>query len=377
MRRLSIVALTLLLAACGGSQVEQTTRSGLLRSHFQTEIDGRATDLYTLTNSAGMEVCITNLGGRVVSILTPDRAGKWQDVVLGFDNVADYVSNPTVDFGATIGRYANRIANGRFVLEGDTVQLPLNNNGHTLHGGPRGWQTQIYDARQIDSSTLELVRVSPDGDENFPGTVTATVVFHLRDDNAFEIDYKATTDWPTVINMTNHSYFNLSGNPLLSGTEQTLMVAADQFTPIDSLFIPSGEPISVENTPFDFRQPRAIASVIDQAEVEQLANGLGFDHNWVLTTAGDTSQVAARLHSQNSGITLDVHTNEPGIQVYTGNFLDSTLTGKQGITYPRRASVCLETQHFPNSPNHPTWPSVTLHPGESYHSVCIYKFSVE
>ena len=323
-----------------------------------------------------MEVCVTNFGGRIVSVMVPDKNGEMKDVVLGFDSIADYINIPS-DFGASIGRYANRINQGRLVLDGDTIQLPQNNFGHCLHGGPKGWQYQVYDAKQIDGTTLELTHISPDGDENFPGNVTAKVVYKLTEDNAIDIKYTATTDKKTVINMTNHSYFNLSGDPSQSATDHVLYVNADYYTPVDSTFMTTGEILPVKDTPMDFTTPKVIGQDIDKYDFVQLKNGNGYDHNWVLNTKGDLTKVAARLSSPETGIVLEVYTNEPGIQVYTGNFLDGTVKGKKGIVYNQRASVCLETQHYPDSPNKPEWPSVILEPGQTYNSECIFKFSVE
>lgn len=323
-----------------------------------------------------MEVCITNFGGRIVSIMVPDKTGTMRDVVLGFDNINDYINIPS-DFGASIGRYANRINQGRFVLDGDTIQLPQNNFGHCLHGGPKGWQYQVYDAKQTDDTTLELTRISPDGDENFPGNMTAKVIYKLTEENAIDIKYSATTDKKTVVNMTNHSYFNLSGNPAKAATDHILYVNASNYTPVDSTFMTTGEIAEVKDTPMDFRTPKTVGRDINNYEFEQLKNGNGYDHNWVLDTKGDINQVAAKLTSPETGITLEVYTNEPGIQIYTGNFLDGTVKGKKDITYNQRASVCLETQHYPDSPNKAEWPSVVLEPGQNYTSECIFKFSVE
>lgn len=366
---------TLMLMACQQKPDRASTLSGLDPVKFSTEVNHSQTNLYTLKNKSGMEVCITNFGGRIVSIMVPDKDGKMQDVVLGFDNIDDYVHVPS-DFGASIGRYANRIAQGRFVLDNDTIQLPQNNFGHCLHGGPQGWQYQVYDANLIDNTTLELTRLSPDGDENFPGNVTAKVTFKLSDDNALDIKYSATTDKKTIINMTNHSYFNLSGNPSQPATDHILYVNADNYTPVDSTFMTTGEIIPVKDTPMDFTTPKAIGQDITEYDFVQLKNGNGYDHNWVLNTNGDITKPAARLTSPQSGITLEVYTNEPGIQVYTGNFLDGSVQGKKGITYNQRASVCLETQHYPDSPNKPQWPSVILEPGQTYNSECIFKFSI-
>lgn len=367
-----------MLSACAPQQPQVTlTESGLNPANFETMVDGvKPVKLYTLKNAAGMEVCVTNFGGRIVSILVPDKEGNMQDVVLGFDSIADYQNIPS-DFGASIGRYANRINQGIIVIDGEQIQLPQNNYGHCLHGGPTGWQYQVYEANQQNDSTMTLTMKSPDGDNNFPGNVTATVTYALTADNAIDISYEATTDKKTIINMTNHSYFNLSGNPANPATDHILYVNADSFTPVDSTFMTTGEMTAVKDTPFDFTTPKSIAPDVTNFENEQVKFGNGFDHNWVLNTQGDLSQVAAKLTSPASGITLEVYTDEPGIQVYTGNFLDGTVKGKKGIAYPQRASVCLETQHYPDSPNKAQWPSVILEPGQTYHSRCIFKFGIE
>lgn len=367
---------TLMLASCAQKSQTELTLSGLNPTKFQTVVNDAPTALYTLKNKAGMEVCITNFGGRIVSVMVPDKNGDMQDVVLGFDSIADYINVPS-DFGASIGRYANRINQGRIVLDGDTIQLPKNNFGHCLHGGPKGWQYQVYEANPIDGTTLELTRISPDGDEKFPGNVTAKVLFKLTEDNAIDIKYSATTDKKTVINMTNHSYFNLSGNPSKAATDHILYVNADSYTPVDSTYMTTGEIVTVKDTPMDFTTPKAVGQDIADFDFEQVKFGNGYDHNWVLNTNGNIKQVAAKLTSPESGITLEVYTDEPGIQVYTGNFLNGTVKGKKGIVYNQRASVCLETQHYPDSPNKPQWPSVVLEPGQTYNSECIFKFSVE
>ena len=373
--KLSVAALLLTLAACGGKQQEVKTASGLNPADFQTEVDGKQTALYTLTNANGMEVCITNFGGRIVSVMVPDRDGVMRDVVLGFDSIADYVKYPS-DFGATIGRYANRIGQGKFSLDGVDYQLPTNNYGHCLHGGPKGFQYRVFDAVQPDQHTLKLSYLSKDGEEGFPGNLNCTVTFTLTDDNAIDIQYCAETDKPTIVNLTNHSYFNLDGDPSRDNSEYLLMVDADNYTPVDSTFMTTGEIVTVEGTPMDFRQPTAVGARIDD-DFQQLKNGLGYDHNWVLNTKGDDSRACATLVSPKTGIKLEVFTNEPGIQVYAGNFLDGTLRGKKGITYGRRASVCLETQKYPDTPNKPEWPTAVLRPGEKYDSHCIFRFSVE
>ena len=345
--------------------------------NFEGTRDGQPTALYVLRNRAGMEVGITNFGGRIVYALVPDRAGHKRDVVLGFDRVEDYFpENNQTDFGASIGRYANRIKDGRISIDGATYQLPQNNFGHCLHGGTTGWQYKVYQALESDSKHLKLQLVSPDGDNGFPGAVTATVVFSLLEDNSIDIEYEAVTDAPTVINMTNHAYFNLSGDPgHHSITEDMLSINASCYTPVDSTFMTTGEVAFVGGTPFDFRDGRLIGEGID-ADDQQIRNGHGYDHNWVLDTGGRLTEPAATLYCQASGISLDVFTTEPGIQVYAGNFLDGSVTGKGGVKYGFRSAVCLETQHFPDSPNKPGWPSVVLRPGETYHSRCIYSFSV-
>lgn len=382
MSNLKLVAVAavsaLCLGACStGTQQPVLTKSGLNPENFAREYDGKKTALYTLSNANGMEVCVTNFGGRIVSIIAPDRDGNLRDVVLGLDSVAAYFpENNLTDFGASIGRYANRINQGRIVLDGDTIQLPQNNFGHCLHGGPTGWQYKVYDASQPNDSTVVLTLQSPDGDNNFPGNVTATVTYTLTADNAIDIDYKAETDKKTVVNMTNHSYFNLSGNPDNQITDNILYINAADFTPVDSTYMTTGEILPVKDTPMDFTTPKAVGQDI-AVDFEQLRNGNGYDHNWVLSTGGDINVPAATLVSPESGIKLTVYTDEPGIQVYSGNFLDGTVTGKQGKIYNQRTGICLETQHYPDSPNKPEWPSVVLEPGQTYTSHCIFKFDVE
>ena len=362
-----------LLAAC--SQQKNLTVSGLNPKDFKATYNGQPTALYTMTNAKGMEVCVTNFGGRIVSIMVPDKDGKMQDVVLGFDKVSDYFpENNQTDFGAAIGRYANRINQGRFTLDGVEYQLPQNNFGHCLHGGPTGWQYQVYECVEADAKHVKLLRVSPDGDNNFPGEVKAYVTYTLTDDNKLDIAYEATTTAPTVINMTNHSYFNLSGDPERSIVNDILCVNSDSYTPVDSTYMTTGEILPVKNTPFDFTTPTVIFSFIDSNH-EQIKNGNGYDHNWVLKTKGDITKLAALLYSPASGITMMVYTDEPGIQVYSGNFLDGTVTGKKGITYQQRSGICLETQKYPDTPNKPEWPSAVLRPGETYHSHTIFAFS--
>lgn len=374
MNKLILWVCAVLMVACTAKTKNGLTDSGLKRSDFLADVDGERTSLFVLKNKNNMEVCITNFGGRIVSVMVPDKDGVMRDVVLGFDSIQDYLSYPS-DFGATIGRYANRINQGRFVLDDREYELPQNNYGHCLHGGPRGFQYRVFKGVQKNAQELELIYLSKNGEEYFPGNLNCTVTMTLTDDNAIDIKYAAETDQPTIVNMTNHSYFNLDGDPSRNNSDYLLTLHADYYTPVDSTFMTTGELTPVTDTPMDFRTPASIGERINQ-NFEQLKNGNGIDHNWVLNTEGDVNQVCASLESPVTGIVLDVYTNEPGIQVYCGNFLDGSLKGKKGIVYNFRSAVCLETQKYPDTPNKPEWPSAVLRPGEKYNSHCIYKFSV-
>lgn len=372
----------MLFGACQNKQANtenneqvELTQSGLDPKAFEADIDGEQTHLYTLKNSQGMEVCITNFGARIVSVNLADKDGVMRDVALGFDNINDYINVPS-DFGAAIGRFANRIGGAKYTIDGETVELIANNNGNTLHGGPKGWQYKVYSAEQPNEHQVDLTLNSPDGDMNFPGNVTAKVSYTLTDDNSIDIKYTATTDKKTVVNMTNHSYFNLSGDPSQVATDHVLYLNADAFTPTDEVAIPTGEIVKVKGTPMDFTEPRAIADNVANFDYEQIKFGNGFDHNWILNTNGDINLLAAKLTCPKTGISIEMYTNEPGVQVYTGNFLNGQVVGKKGIAYPQRSAVCLETQHFPDSPNKPQFPSVVLEPGQTYQSECLYKFTV-
>lgn len=367
----------IMMAACSQKPVEELTLSGLNPKNFETTVNDAQTALYTLKNQAGMEVCITNFGARIVSIMVPDKNGDMQDVVLGFDNIDSYINVPS-DFGAAIGRYANRLNQGIIKIDDKEIQLPQNNFGHCLHGGPEGWQYQVYEAKPINDTTIKFVRNSPDGDMNFPGNLIAEVTYTLTEDNAIDIQYTATTDAKTVVNMTNHSYFNLSGDPNNTICDHILYVNADNFTPVDSTYMTTGEILTVKETPMDFTTPKAVGADIDNFAFEQVKFGNGFDHNWVLNTQGDVAQLAAKLTSPTSGISVEVYTNEPGIQVYSGNFLDGTATGKKGIVYNQRTGFCLESQKYPDSPNK-NWAesNAYLEPDQTYFSQCIFKFTVE
>lgn len=369
---LSAAALAVAAASCSGKGEKELTLSGLDPENFVSEVDGKPTALYVLKNSKGMEACVTNFGGRIVSLMVPGADGELRDVVLGHDSIADYV-NIDGNFGALIGRYGNRINQGKITIDSIDYQLPQNNYGHCLHGGPKGFHNSVWDATQPNDSTLVLTLASPDGEAGFPGNVNVKVTYTLTG-NDLDLAYEATTDKPTVLNLTNHSYFNLSGNPANTVLDETLTINASGFTPIDSTFMTTGEIAAVEGTPFDFRSGKKIGQDIE-ADNEQLKNGLGYDHNFVLDTKGDINTPAVTLSDPQSGIKMQVFTTEPGIQVYAGNFLDGTVSGKKGIVYPRRSAICLETQHYPDSPNKPEWPSVVVRPGDTYKTHTIYRFS--
>lgn len=374
MKRLCMAVMAMCLLLSCGEKKEEATLSGLLKSDFVSEVEGKPTALYVLKNKNGAEACITNYGGRLVSVMVPDKNGKMTDVVLGYDNVKQYV-NTDGNYGALIGRYGNRINQAKFTLDGTEYTLPANDGVHCLHGGPQGYHARMWDAKQLNDQALELTLLSKDGDAGFPGNLNMKVTYTLTDDNAVDIRYEATTDKKTVVNLTNHSYFNLSGVPGSNVLDQVIMINADNFTPVDETLIPTG--ISpVDGTPLDLRTPVAIGKHIDEP-FDQLQKGRGYDHNWVLNAKGDKNVLAAKAYSPKSGIGLEVYTNEPGVQLYTGNFMDGKDTGKHGVLYPHRGAFCLETQHYPDSPNHPDFPSVVLNPGEKYISECMYKFTVE
>ncbi|MDE6484538.1 MAG: galactose mutarotase [Duncaniella sp.] len=361
------------MASCDG----KPAMAGMNPANFEATVDGKTTALYCLSSKGetDMQVAVTNYGGRIVALTVRDAEGVMRDVVLGFDSIQDYFPdhNPQ-DFGATIGRYANRINHGKMVIDGDTVQLPVNNFGHTLHGGPAGWQYKVFDAEQPNDSTLILSIDSPDGDNGFPGHVKASVTFTAMDGNKLDIRYQAETDAPTVINMTNHSYFNLSGKPEQPVTAHTLQVTGSSYTPVDSTYMTTGEILPVAGTPMDFTTAKPVGLEIGMTDFVQIKNGNGYDHNWVLDTNGNITRKAATLYSPESGIGMNIYTSEPGLQVYSGNFLDGTMKGKYSIVYNQRAGIALETQHYPDSPNKPQWPSVMLRPGETYTSHTILEF---
>ena len=341
--------------------------------------DGQQIDLYVLTNKSGAEAAITTFGGAVVSLKVPDRNGKFADVVLGYDSGEGYVADKSF-FGALVGRYGNRIGHAQFAIDGKTYTLAKNNGENTLHGGVKGFNKAVWSAKTVSAKggqSLELSYLSKDGEEGFPGNLKVRVTYTLTDANALVIDYSATSDKKTVVNLTNHSYFNLAGQGSGDILGHQLMIAADMFTPVDAGLIPTGELRDVAGTPFDFRQSTAIGARINQDE-EQLKIGGGYDHNFVLHPPMDRKEfLAARVTEPTSGRVMEVWTTEPGVQFYTGNFLDGKVTGKGGVAYAKRAALCLETQHFPDSPNQPKFPSAALNPGETYHTITTYKFTTE
>ncbi len=362
-------AVVILVGAAGANAATKLTEAD-----FGKTPDGAAIKIHTLTNAHGVQARITNYGGIVVSLDAPDRDGKMADVVLGFDALPEYVANPTTYFGAIIGRYGNRIGDARFTLNGVEYKLPKNDGENCLHGGGNGFFKRVWTARALPNGDLELGYRSKDGEEGFPGNLSVTVTYRLTDANELRIEYAATTDKETVVNLTNHSYFNLKGAGAGDILGHQLMLNADRFTPVNQNLIPTGELRPVSGTPYDFRKLTPIGARIEQND-EQLKFGKGYDHNWVLNRTGSALALAARVEEPSSGRVLEALTTEPGVQFYSGNFLDGSVKGKGGKTYPRRSAFCLETQHFPDSPNRPAFPSTVLKPGQQYRSTTVYRFS--
>jgi len=358
--------------------LEAETKSKMQKQVFGKTEDGQSVDLYTLKNKNGVEARITNYGATLVSLRVPDREGKIDDVLLGYDTLEGYVQDKAY-FGATVGRYSNRIAHGKFVLDGATYTLALNNGPNTLHGGLKGFNKHVWQTEDVSSNagqSLALTYESKDGEEGYPGTLSVKVAYTLTDNNDLRIEYAATTDNDTVINLTNHSYFNLAGQGNGDILNHQLLLRANRFTPVDESLIPTGELRPVSNTPFDFTKMTVIGARIDQDD-QQLKFGKGYDHNWVLDHEKNGElEMAAQAYSPSSGRMLEVWTTEPGVQFYTGNFLDGTVRGKGGKAYERRSAFCLETQHFPDSPNHPSFPSTILRKGQHFKSTTIYRLSV-
>ena len=370
-----LVAGAIVAASCTPARKTEEA-SNLKKQPYGKTASGQEVELYTLSNRNGVEAAITNYGGIVVSLKAPDRDGKLADVVLGFDSLDGYLK-PNPYFGALIGRYGNRIAKGKFTLNGAAYTLARNNGENALHGGLRGFDKQVWSARDVSTGgtpRLELTYASKDGEEGYPGTLTAVVTYSLTDANELRIEYSVTTDKDTVLNLTNHSYFNLAGQGSGDVLKHQVAIYADRFTPVDAGLIPTGGLKKVEGTPFDFRQPHEIGERIGGPD-EQLVRGKGYDHNFVLNSGGGTLAPAARVYEAGSGRVMEVLTDQPGLQFYTGNFLDGTVTGKGGKVYPQRYGFCMETQHFPDSPNHPDFPTVVLKPGARYQTTTVYRFS--
>jgi aldose 1-epimerase len=380
--RARTLCLALAAASIAGACEESSppdTNEPVNEATFGVAPDGQQVSVYTLTNRNGVEARVTNYGGIVLSLRVPDRDGELDDVVLGFDSLDNYVAGHPY-FGAIIGRYGNRIAGGRFTLDGETYELAQNNGPNSLHGGEQGFDKVVWTAEPFENETgqgLVLTYTSHDGEEGYPGTLQSRVTYTLTDQNELIFDYQATTDRATPVNLTQHTYFNLEGDGSGSILDHEMMLNASRFTPVDSTLIPTGELRSVEGTPFDFREPTPLGSRIEEDD-EQIRIGGGYDHNYVIDrSAGDSLTLAARVYEPTSGRVMEVLTTEPGVQLYTGNFLDGSLTGKNGAVYARRTGFCLETQHYPDSPNQPSFPSTILQPGEEYRSTTVYRFSAQ
>ncbi|GAC1420535.1 MAG: galactose mutarotase [Flavisolibacter sp.] len=341
---------------------------------FEDSIDGQKTHLYILNNHSGMTAAITNYGGRIVSLLVPDREGKMTDVVVGFKSLKDYQQSTEPYFGATVGRFGNRIAKGKFSLDGKAYQLFLNNGPNTLHGGKKGFQAVVWQSNLVNDSTLELNYLSKDMEEGFPGNLQVRVIYSLTADNGLSCEYTATTDKKTIINLTNHAFFNLNGEGSGTILEHLVQINAKNYTPVDTTLIPTGKIAPVSGTPLDFTHPTRIGDRINDKN-EQLKNGVGYDHNFVLDAGGEPMKHAAKVKGDHSAIVMDVFTLEPGLQFYSGNFMKGKNTFKGGSTDAFRTAFAMETQHFPDAPNHPNFPSTELSPGQRYHTQTIYKFS--
>jgi len=370
------VLLSLSIAGIAVAQAATKQKPGVQEKPFGTQA-GRPVTLYTLTNANGVEVDTMNYGGIILSIRVPDRKGQFADIVLGHETLEGYVPNPPY-IGAVVGRYANRIANGTFTLDGKTYTLPKNDGPNTLHGGTdKTFNKVVWDGEPMKGKTgVTYTYLSKDGDDGFPGNMKVKVTYTLTNDNELVIEYEATTDKATVINLSQHSYFNLAGQGTGDILNHELMLNADHFTPVDKNLIPTGELRPVKGTPMDFTKSTKIGARIDD-NYEQLVLGHGYDHNWVLNSKMMGLTLAARVYEPTSGRVMEVSTTQPGVQFYTGNFLDGTVTGKQGLVYKRRYGLCLETQHFPDSPNHPDFPTTTLKPGETFKSKTVFKFSTK
>lgn len=371
----------ILMASCANQSTNDNalkdSTSAPSKLAYQQEVANKKVDLFVLSNKNKLSVSITNFGGRIVSFFVPNKTGGFTDIVLGYDSLNHYLHNSEAFFGALIGRYGNRIAKGKFSLDNNAYTLAINNTPNALHGGPTGFHNRVWTANQTSSQSLELTYLSADGEEGYPGNLTVKVVYTLDDNNSLQMDYTASTDKKTVVNLTNHAYYNLNGAASGTINNHLLMINADNYTPVDSILIPTGVLASVVGNPFDFRTPRAIGDSLAVVN-KQLKNGLGYDHNFALNRKpGNDLQLAASVYGPATGIFMEVFTQEPGIQFYGGNFLDGKLVGKHGKAYEYRTAFCLETQHFPDAPNQPNFASTVLVPGAVYHTTTQYKFSVK
>ncbi|NUQ21629.1 MAG: galactose mutarotase [Gemmatimonadaceae bacterium] len=364
------------------ASVARSMAPSITRAPFGSTREGTAVEIFTMTNSHGIEMRATNYGGLIVSLKTPDRSGRFDDITLGYDSLSGYLRD-TPYFGAIVGRYGNRIAKGAFTLDGQTYKLAINNGPNALHGGLKGFDKVVWTpstSQTPHSVTLTLKYTSADMEEGYPGALTSTVSYTLNDDDQLSVDYQATTTKATPVNLTQHSYWNLAGSASRDILGHVLTINADAITPVDTTLIPTGDLMPVAGTPFDFRNPTAIGARIDQRQNQQIRFGGGYDHNFVLNRSGvaaDAMVLAARVYEPTSGRTMEITTMEPGVQFYTGNFLDGSITGKGGAVYHYRYGLALETQHFPDSPNHPNFPSTILRPGQTYHTRTVFAFGVQ
>lgn len=367
-----------IMTACTSNKSAENQKMGIEKSAYGQLPDGRSADLYTLRNEAGMTAQITTYGGILVGLTTPDKDGKFEDVTLGFDSLASYTKNNPF-FGALIGRYGNRIAKGKFMLDGKPYTLVTNNMGNHLHGGTVGFDKVLWTATPVegDEPALKLTYTAKDGEEGYPGNLSVEVTYTLQKDNALKIDYQATTDKPTVVNLTNHTYFNLTGGAKRDILDHVLTINADRLVPVDATLIPTGELKSVAGTPFDFTKATRIGNRIDDSTDVQIKYGIGYDHCWVLTDSSSTLKDIATVFEPTSGRMMTVKTTEPAVQFYTGNFLDGSVTGREGFPYKKRSAFCLETEHYPDSPNQPNFPTTVLRPGQTYKTTTVYQFSVK
>jgi len=372
----AFVCMTMAACMCGGETMCAAGKMSVEKSAFGSTADGKEIDLYTVTNANGLRMSVMTFGATVVSLEVPDRDGNMADILLGFDSAEKYMSEANPYFGATVGRYANRIGNGTFTLDGKEYQLATNDGDNHLHGGNVGYSKVRWNAEPVqtdDEVGVKFTYVSKDGEENYPGTLTCTVVYTLTNNDEMKITYEAETDKATILNLTNHNYYNLAGQGVGDILGHELMLNAEKYTPVDDELITTGEIASVAGTPMDFTKPTAIGARVEQVG----ADPTGYDHNYVLDSGGGKMAPAARVYEPSSGRVMEIFTTQPGIQFYSGNFLDGSITGKDGKVYKKYYGFCLETQHYPDSPNKPDWPTTVLRPGEKYSEATVHRFSTD